>query len=60
MTDLDAASKHPRYVAKICDFGLAVSLLDPHFGWRAVHGLAGAPPSGLAPPRIDSHFHAQM
>ena len=49
MTDLDPASKHPRYTAKICDFGLAVSLLDPHFGWRPVHS-GGLPPLGPGAP----------
>ena len=50
-------SLHAKYTAKICDFGLAVSILDPYYTFRQPSGVL---PSGLVPTRIDAEFHEQM
>ena len=50
-------SLHPKFTAKICDFGLAVSILDPYFGFRQDSSEL---PGGLVSTRIDSEFHEQM
>lgn len=53
--ELASDSHHPAYRAKICDFGLAVSLLDPNFDFRP-----NPMPSGLARTQTDDTFHDQM
>lgn len=52
--DTEPDGKQPCYSARICDFGLAASLLDPQLKPRLTR------PAGLSFSRHTNEFHQQM